>query len=126
MPKPELFCLKEMLVSVCQMNIHLWDAPENAQTDSAGDARGAEKILKEYLPFPPPHVRVKEKERKEQPKPILCESVAEKDADSVKDSGFRRAWNYQKMISELTAENRFLLLGWFGSTVLAFALYPTG
>lgn len=91
MPKPELFCLKEMLVSVCQMNIHLWDAPENAQTDSAGDARGAEKILKEYLPFPPPHVRVKEKERKEQPKSILCESVAEKDADSVKDSGFRRA-----------------------------------
>lgn len=54
MPKPELFCLKEMLVSVCQMNIHLWDAPENAQTDSAGDARGAVKILKEYLPFPPP------------------------------------------------------------------------
>lgn len=71
-------------------------------------------------------VHIKEKGRKEQPKPILCESIAEKDADSIKDSKFCRAWNYQMMISELTAENCFLLLGWFGSIVLAFALYPTG
>lgn len=26
MPKAELFCLEEMLVVACQMNIHSWDA----------------------------------------------------------------------------------------------------
>lgn len=130
MPKAELFCLEEMLVVACQMNIHSWDAlmemPRHwrRQKSCWKDLKRIPAFFSSYISFS--CVCVKEEERKEQPKPILCESVAEKDADSVKDSRFCRSWNYQMMISELTAENCFLLLGWFGSIVLAFALYPTG
>lgn len=81
MPKAELFCLEEMLVVACQMNIHSWDAlmemPRQAMAETRELLKRSQKntciyfLLQVYISFS--CVCVKEEERKEQPKPILCE-----------------------------------------------------
>lgn len=88
MRKPEMFHLSEMLDNACQINVPSWNAWENIQNRHS---RGQQRCWIEFKSICNSSllqwVCIKEeRERKQQPQTIFCESVAEKDIDSVKGS----------------------------------------